>query len=151
MITYQLERWSDFVKDGEKLFPEHYAELARDQDEIKLDINHDLYVDADARGVGHIVTVRDNGSLVGYTILAVMPHLHYKSAGMMAMIDVYYLKPSHRKGGTGAKMIMFSEETLRAKGVKKIYFSTKVHQNNGPLLEAMGFTHSDDVYTKLLR
>ncbi len=150
MLTYQIERWADFVKDGRELFPEHYKELARDQDKIKLDINEDLYVDADARGIGHIVTVRDSGKLAGYTILGLMPHLHYKSAGLMAMIDVYYLMPKYRKGGTGAKMIMFAESTLRKKGVTKIYFSTKVHQNNGPLLEAMGFTHSDDVYTKVL-
>lgn len=150
MLTYQLERWAEFVRDGEKLFPEHYAELARDQHWIKLDINYDLYVDADARGIGHIATVRDSGDLVGYTILAVMPHLHYRSAGLMAMIDVYYLKPAYRKGGTGAKMILFAERTLREKGVKKIYFSTKVHMDNGPLLKALGFTHSDNVYTKLL-
>ena len=151
MLRYQLERWAEFVEDGKKLFPEHYAELARDQEHIKLDINEQLYVDADARGVGHIVTVRDERKLVGYAILAVMPHLHYKSAGPMAMIDVYYLKQAYRKGGTGAKMIMFAEKTLREKGVTKIYFSTKVHQNHGDLLKALGFTHSDDVYTKLLR
>ena len=69
-----------------------------------------------------IATVRDDGRFVGYTILAIMPHLHYKSAGLMAMIDVYYLKPEYRKGGTGAKMIMFAEKTLWEKGVKKIYF-----------------------------
>jgi N-acetylglutamate synthase-like GNAT family acetyltransferase len=145
-----VERWAEFVKDGRELFPEHYAELARDQERIKLDINEDLYVDADNRGIGHIATVRDEGKLVGYTILAVMPHLHYKSAGPMAMIDVYYLKPAYRKGGTGAKMIMFAESTLKAKGVTKIYFSTKVHLDNGKLLEALGFKFSDKVYTKLL-
>lgn len=109
-----------------------------------------MYVDADERGIGHIATVRDEGKLVGYAILAVMPHLHYKSAGPMAMIDVYYLKPAYRKGGTGAKMIMFAELTLKAKGVTKVYFSTKVHLDNGKLLEALGFKFSDKVYTKLL-
>jgi len=150
LIRFALERWADFVKDGEALFPEHYRELARDQDKIALDVNYALYEDADARGIGHIATVRDDGKLIGYTILAVMPHLHYKSAGPMAMIDVYYLKPEYRRGGIGAKMIMFAERTLREKGVKKIYFSTKTHLDNGPLLSALGFMHSDDVYTKLL-
>ena len=150
MITYQVERWAEFVKDGEQLFPCHYKELARDQDKIPLDINYDLYVDADARGIGHIATVRDDGKLAGYALLGVMPHLHYKSAGLMAMIDVYYLKPEYRVGGIGARLLMFVEITLREKGVRKIYFSTKVHQDHGKLLEALGFSFSDKVYTKIM-
>ena len=150
MIAFAVERWAQFVKDGVKLFPLHYAELARDQEVIKLDINHALYEDADARGIGQIATVRDDGKLVGYTILALMPHLHYKSAGLMAMIDVYYLLPNYRTGGLGAKMILYTLAKLRERNVRKVYWSHKVHLDLGPLLLALGFTHSDDVYTMLL-
>lgn len=149
-VTYQVEKWGDFVNDGEALFPSHYKELARDQEVIKLDINYALYEDAEKRGIGHIATVRADSKLVGYAILGVMPHLHYKSAGLMAMIDVYYLLPEYRRGGIGAKMILFTLETLKAKGVTKVYWSTKVHLDHGELLEAMGFRLSDKVYTKLL-
>lgn len=138
------------MKDGEALFPAHWRELSLNQDKIPLDINYDLYVNADSQGIGHIVTVRDAAKLCGYIILAIMPHLHYKSSGPMAMLDVYYLLPEYRTGGVGTKLIMYAETTLRARGVKKIYFSTKAHQDNSELLEALGFRLSDKVFTKLL-
>lgn len=150
MILYQVERWADFVVDGEKIFPEHYKELALDQSKIKLDVDYERYEKADADGNGLIVTARSDGKLIGYYIAMILPHLHYKSAGKMSYPDVYYILPEFRTGGVGAKLIMALEIALKAVGVVKIYQSCKVHQDHSALFEALGYKKSDIVLTKYI-
>jgi hypothetical protein len=79
-----------------------------------------------------------------------LTHLHYKDAGLMYYTDVYYLKPEHRRGGNGAKFMIAVQQILKFRGVVKLYMSTKVHQDNGPLFERLGMKLSDRVFTKML-
>jgi GNAT superfamily N-acetyltransferase len=148
---FAVESWPDFWRDAEgALIYRHYQELALHQGQIPLSPDVEKYEAADKLGMAHIVTVRHEGKLVGYFIAAIIGHLHYKNAGPMATTDIYYLSPEFRTGGIGLKMLLFLEESLKAKGVVKIYLSTKAHQDHGPLFEALGYQLSDRVFTKLV-
>jgi hypothetical protein len=147
---FAVEPWADFWRDAkDELIPKHYAELALNQGKIPLSPDIEKYEAAERMGMTHIVTVRSAGKLVGYFIAAIVGHLHYKDAGLMAQTDIYYLSPEFRKG-TGLKMFAFLEESLKAKGVVKIYLSTKAHQDHGELFGRLGYQLSDRVFTKLL-
>lgn len=150
VTTFQVEKIATFVPDAHLLFPLHYKELALDQDQIKFGFDAGRYLQFEQEGKLHIVTVRSDGRLVGYFIAVIVPHLHYKDAGLMAQTDMYYLLPEFRNG-TGVKMLIEVERTLRQKGVTKFFISCKVHQDHSELFEKMGFAKTDVVFAKLLK
>lgn len=150
MIKFQVEKWSDCVAEMREIWPEHWASLALNQDEIKLSCDEEKYEQGEAAGNLIIITARAEGVLVGYYYGMLLNHLHYKDAGLMCYTDVYYLKPEHRKGGAGAKFMLAIQQILKFRGVVKLYMSTKVHQDNGALFERLGMKLSDRVFTKLL-
>jgi len=150
-LTYQLERWAQFWQDCQPLITIHWKELALDQEWIPLGVNEERFASVDALDMLHILTVRDEGRLVGYFLAIVMPHMHYKDAGPMAFTDMYFIHPDYRIGGTGAKMLAEVERTLRARGVVKAYLSTKVHQDHSDLFEKMGWRFTDKAFTKSFR
>ena len=82
--------------------------------------------------------------------LSLIPHLHYKDAGIMASTDMYFMLPESRRGMTGFRFVEFIEKSLIARGCKKIYISCKVHQDLQAFWEALGYRFSDKMFTKLL-
>lgn len=148
MLTFQVERWADFWRDCQELTPIHWKEAALDQDKISLSIKPENYQICDESGILHIVTVRDGEKMVGYFVANVVVHPHYKEAGLMAFTDMYFVHPDYRKGGTGVKLILEVERTLKARGVVKAYISTKVHENKSAMLTGLGWKPSDLSFTK---
>jgi N-acetylglutamate synthase-like GNAT family acetyltransferase len=150
MITFQVERWPEFWRDCQELTPIHWAEAALDRDKIKLSIKPENYQVCDENGILHIVTARDRTKMVGYFVANVVIHPHYKEAGLMAFTDMYFIHPDYRRGGTGAKLLLEVERTLKERGVVKIYISTKVHENKSALLKALGYKPADLSFTKMI-
>lgn len=150
MLTFQAERWADCVAEMRPLWPEHWKELARDQETIQLACDEAKYEHGEAMGCLHIVTARADGELVGYYYGMLMNHLHYKDAGLMCYSDVYFLRPEFRRGANGARFLAAILDSLKARGVVKLYISTKAHQDHGRLFAHFGMKCSDRVFTKLL-
>jgi GNAT superfamily N-acetyltransferase len=149
-ISFQKESWKDLERDGQELFAMNFAELGLNKDKVFLAPNSSLFEEIDQKGVLHIITARKDGKLVGYHISALLPHMHYRDAGMMGYTDAYYVHPEHRKGGLGAKLLIEVERTLRERGATKFYISTKAHSDNSELFEALGYSFTDKVFTKML-
>lgn len=149
MIRFSIERWAEFYPDVQAIFPQHWRELALDQNEIPIDIDAEKYAGLDAAGVLLIVAARNEGKLVGYHLSFLMPHPHYKSSGPMGMTDMYYVLPEFRNGA-GFRLFAFWERELRKRGVKRAITSTKVHQDHSALFKALGWKHSDNTFVKLL-
>lgn len=148
-ITFQLERWAGFYANGQKLFYDHWRELALNQDEIPIDIDVEGYQRLEDLGILMILTARADGELIGYVLSFLMPHLHYKSSGPMCMTDMYYVRPEFRHG-VGALMFLRWERELKQRGIKKAITSTKVHQDHSQLFLKLGWTHSDNTFVKVL-
>ena len=115
----------------------------------------------------HVVTARDHevpstsgnfrelpgtsGKLVGYIVCFVMPHFHYKSSGLTALADMYYILHDYRKGGLGVRMFREMERGLKARNVIRAHMSCKVHEDHTKLFEGMGWTLTDYTFSKLLK
>lgn len=149
MLSYQAETLAIFKRDSGPLLPLHYEELALDKDRIKLGLKFDHYETLEKNKLLHIATVRDDGRLVGYFVSIVHIHPHYEHAGLMSASDMYYVLPEYRKG-TIAKLFLFVQGEMKKRGVVKLYWTHKVHLSQRRLFEALGFKHSDEVYTKCL-
>jgi len=147
--TFHVEAWSQFKRESAHLWPRHWEEIALDRDRIKLNIDYAQYDWLDAQGALHVVAARSDGSIIGYHLSIIRPHLHYADS-LSAFTDVYFVAPEFRKGRTGLKLFQFVEKTLKARGVQKMFTGTKLHHDMGRLFERLGWRETERLYTKVI-
>ena len=144
--TFQTESVEQFVLEATPLIYEHWQELGLDLD-LRGDPDFDKMAMLEKAGFWHVLTVRHNGALVGYLWALLTPHLHYRSSGLMLIVDAYYIKPEFRKG-MGLQLLKFMESFAYARGAIKIYLTCKVHKDQSKLFTALGYRLSDYAFTK---
>jgi hypothetical protein len=149
LISFQLEKWAGFYPDAKPLFDRHWRELALNQAEIPIDCDVERYQQMEDLGILLVLTARSGERLAGYLLSFLMPHLHYKSSGKMAITDMYFMLPEFRRG-TGAQLFLEWERVLRSRSIKLAMTSCKVHQDHSRLFTRLGWTHSDNTFVKLL-
>lgn len=148
MITYAVEDWFSVKDEMSHLWPDHWQEVAVNKDAIKLDPDFDTYATFANNGMLHIVVARRAGEIVGYHFSVVRPHLHYRQS-LSAFTDIYYIAPKHRTGRTPMRLFQFVEQTLKARGVQKMFTGTKLSLDAGPLFEHMAWTETERLYVKM--
>lgn len=148
--TYQVESFEKCRKDFEPFVMKHWNELGLTKEDVPIDFDWNRFFEQDRKGKLHTVTVRKDGQLVGYHIAFIGSHPHYKST-LHAMVDLYYLEPTLRRGKVGMKMFKFAEEELKQIGVKKIYTGCKVKLDHTRLFEFLGYEFSDKQFIKVLK
>jgi GNAT superfamily N-acetyltransferase len=149
-ITYQQESIASCKGEVEHLLYLHWEEIALNKEVIKLNPDWDAYYELEDTGSLKIFTARFDGELVGYFVVLCRKHLHYVDH-LFAFNDLIYLRKDHRKGFTGAKLMKFAEKCLREDGVSVVIVNTKRHKPFDSLLEWLGYKHTENIYSKLLR
>ena len=137
------------VCDAEPLLQEHWDEVALNKDKIKINPDWDAYYALEEQGKLKVFTARDGEKLVGYFVVFVSPHIHYKDH-LFAKNDLIYLAPSHRKGFTGIKLLKFAEGCLKADGVSVLVVNTKNHRPFHKIMQFLGFSPSETLYSKYI-
>lgn len=150
MITFKLEKFDEVFWDAQELFKQHWEEIALDKDFIPYSPNIDAYKALEAANILFVVTARQDGLLIGYYCGLIMPHLHY-STTLMQHSDVFFIAKTHRKGTTGIRLLREAEKYMKQRGVVKSYMMAKVaHKPAQAVLEYLGYTHVEKIYTKRL-
>jgi GNAT superfamily N-acetyltransferase len=149
MITYQVEQFEEVKHQIVEMAREHWREVEYYQDEIPLDIDLDKYQLMNDAGMIKIITVRNQSQLVGYIAMLIHLHPHHKNT-LYAMNDMFYILPEFRKGRTGIEIFKFTEEVMRAEGVKIMLLSCKAHLDKGTIFKRLGFIPAEISYSKLL-
>lgn len=150
-ITYQVESWAEYYPEVLPLWVLHWKEVALSHAQIPLDPDIERYQAFADAGQLHILSMRDQGKLVGYHVTICVGHLHYKGT-LHGLVDLYYVLPASRKGRAGIRLFQEAERALRARGVVKLQTATKIHAHldMSRLLEHLGYTQVEKVYAKLL-
>lgn len=149
-IKYQQESLVTCKKDAVQLLEKHWQEIALNKDVIKLNPDWEAYCFLEDCGHLKIFTARSDEILIGYFVVICRKHLHYVDH-VFAFNDVLYLDKDYRKGFTGAKLIKFAEKCLKEDGVSVLVVNTKRHKPFDSLLEWLGYKHTENIYTKLMR
>ena len=146
MTTFQVESVEEWASEAGQLIRDHWQELGLDLD---LEIAPDFAKMKAMEDVGmfKVVTVREDGVMVGYLLAVVSKHLHYRTSPLMLIVDAYYISPLCRTG-TGVKLIRFTETFAHRMGAIKIYFTCKVHRDHSKLFLALGYRLSDYAFTR---
>ena len=148
-ITYQTEKIIDIKDEIDPLIKLHWEEIALNKDKILLDPDWDKYFDLCDSDLLKTFTARLDGELIGYFVVMVYPHLHYKN-NLFAVNDVIYLKEEFRNTSTGYKLISFAENSLKNAGVDVLVLNTKVHKPFDNLCEKAGYKLTERIYSKYL-
>ena len=90
MIVIAKEEFSGVVVEAKELVEQHYKELTLNKEAMELFPNWDKYFALDADSSLVLITARDDGKLVGYSLFILSPHLHYKKQ-LVAYNDVLFL------------------------------------------------------------
>lgn len=150
MITWLVENWRDCWQEMRPLWPLHYREIAIHQDSIPLDPDLPEYMRMADSGSLCVVVGRQAGTIVGYHLSIIRPHLHYRST-LHAFTDIYYLAPELRGNREGAAMIEAVKLAWRERGVTKGFSAYKKDHPLGRLFAATGWEETETVVTILIK
>ena len=148
-MNYQQEFLATVKSDIRPLLERHWNDIAVNKDKVKLNPDWDAYHSLEQDGKLKIFTAREQGELVGYFVVIVHRNLHYKDH-LFASNDVIFLHPDHRKGRTGIKLVQFSEKCLKEDGVSVLAINTKVHKPFDKLMQFLGFSLVERIYSKYI-
>jgi len=149
VITYQQESLVTVKADIIPLLEKHWEEVALNKEKIKLNPDWDAYANLEDAGVLKIFTSREDGKLVGYFVVFVKSHIHYKDH-LFCYNDVIFVDEEYRKGFTSPRLIKFAEKCLKADGVEVMIVNTKRHKPFDSLLIWLGYKHIENLYSKVL-
>lgn len=150
LLTAQPEAFAPFLDEVKPYLPEHYKELALDQDKVPLSPQYDEYLRRDAAGMVMTVTLRSAGELVGYFIGMIAPGLHYSTC-LTLITDIYWLRPDMRGNGGGTLLFKAVEREAKRRGVQRMFVGYKLHSPAPkPLFEALGYQPVEEYFTAWL-
>jgi hypothetical protein len=146
-----IELYSEkLVEDIKPLLELHYQELTLNKEHIKLDPDWHKYSILAKNKSLVVITARDQGKLVGYSVFFITNHLHYQQ-NKMANNDVLFLHEDYRKGTTGIKLIKESEKALKDLGIIKILWHIKFAKDFRKILYRLGYHDEDAIVGKILK
>jgi GNAT superfamily N-acetyltransferase len=147
--VFAVESFAAFYADAANLLRLHWDEVAPHKELLTLNPDLDAYDRLEKLGMLCVVTARQASELIGYVLLTMHNHHHYKHV-KIATDDIHFLHPLQRKGSLGSRLIAAAEEEMKKRGVQLMAMRTKVASNHGRLFERRGYVAQDLIYTKRL-
>lgn len=144
MISFQIEPWATFISESEELINLHKNEIGDKNLVLNYDYKH--FATLELYGQLQVVTCRKDGKIIGYVVMMIKKHPHYDL--LCGFEDAYYLHPEERKGRVGIKLLRAAIELAKDRGVKRVFFHSKVKKDLKKLFSYLNFTHLDELWSK---
>lgn len=148
-VTYQVENWSDALKEMQGLWPLHWDEVATHKDSIPLAPDYGAYAYLESQGQMSLLVARCEGQMIGYHLTIVRAHLHYRQS-LSGYTDMYFIHPEHRKGMVGVRLFKEAEKALRARGVQRMFTGTKLSLDMSRIFERLGWKETERLFSKYI-
>jgi GNAT superfamily N-acetyltransferase len=88
----------------------------------------------------------DADELVGYAVAILGLHLHYRV--LYAQHDLLFVRPDHRRGTLGLRLMRAIETALKARGAKFVVWHAKPQSTFNMILVRTGYAVEETVYRK---
>jgi len=129
------------------LFEEHYEEIARNKQVMKLKPNWQLYDQMDATGWLYIYLAMQGDVCIGYSMNIMMYHLHYADL-RIAQNDVLFVKKEFRGGRLGLRLLKATEDHAKSEGCKLMLWHAKENTALDKLLPKLKYGVQEIMYSK---
>lgn len=147
-VVYAEERLRGVLAEIEAMIPEQWEEMAQGFEGMTYQPNWALYLAAEERGVGMLLTAREDEVLLGYFGFLVHPHLSAQ-AQLAATSTPYYVRKMHNnltRGLVLRSLIRESVKKLKSRGVSLISIRTHHWASAGKILESLRFKPFETSY-----
>ncbi len=143
-ITFDFVPLHTVVREIAPHVGTHYAQMTDGDDYGFPDIDWDSYLLASQAGLCRVVTVRDGGKLVGYSVYSFGRNLRYKEI-IEASSDGIFLEKEYR-GKLSSELLKRADQYLKALGIHETSYVLS-DERVGKLLARNGYTAKYKVWT----
>lgn len=139
-LVYQREEATPhWAADAMDQLRDHYEEVAKFKGTLKVNPDIGRYLELQRLDRLHLVTVRDDNQLRGYSIHFIFQHPHYQQV-KCAEDDLHYVVPPLRRMGVGKTLRRYALDGLRSRGVQFVTARMKVGHEHETHLRELGYT-----------
>tara|TARA_R100000234_G_C4983803_1_gene172261 strand:+ start:43 stop:552 length:510 start_codon:yes stop_codon:yes gene_type:complete len=143
----RLCTYDEFKVLGDPLFEEHYEEIARNKQVMKLKPNYQLYEALNSTGWLFIYVAMRDDVCIGYSMNIMMHHLHYADL-RIAQNDILFVKKEFRGGRLGLRLLKVTEDHARSEGCKLMLWHAKENTALAELLPKLKYGVQEIMYSK---
>ena len=131
------------------LFEEHYEEIARNKEVMKLKPDEKAYRNLEEANQIFILSAWQDDVLIGYSVNFVLNHPHYADL-LLAQNDLLYIKKEMRGSRAGLRLIKETETHATSLGCKLMLWHAKENTALGAILPRLKYGVQDIIYSKEL-
>jgi len=129
------------------LFEEHYEEIARNKEIMKLKPNWPMYYSLEEIGALFLHVATQGDEFIGYSINIVQHHLHYADLNY-CQNDVLFIKKEFRGGRIGLRLMKATENHAKSLGCKLMLWHCKPDTPLNEILPRLKYGVQDVIYSK---
>ena len=149
MIDITLATVDEMLAQANVLFEEHYEEIARNKQIMKLKPDEETYRQMEEMHRIFILSARQDDVLIGYSVNFVFNHLHYADL-KLAQNDLLYIKKEMRGSRAGLRLIKETETHATSLGCKLMLWHAKENTTLSAILPRLKYGVQDIIYSKEL-
>ena len=143
----RLCTYNEFCVIADPLFEEHYEEIARNKQIMKLKPNYHLYEALNSTGWLFIYVAMQDDVCIGYSMNIMMHHLHYADL-RIAQNDILFVKKEFRGGRLGLRLLKVTEDHARSEGCKLMLWHAKENTALAELLPKLKYGVQEIMYSR---
>ena len=148
-IDIRLATVDEMLAKASILFEEHYEEIARNKQIMKLKPDEKAYRNLEEANQIFILSAWQDDVLIGYSVNFVLNHPHYADL-VLAQNDLLYIKKEMRGGRAGLKLIRETETYATSLGCKLMLWHAKENTALSAILPRIKYGVQDIIYSKEL-
>ena len=149
MITIKLATVDEMLAQATVLFEEHYEEIARNKQIMKLKPDEKTYHQMEEMRKIFILSAWQDDVLIGYSVNFVTNHLHYADL-VIAQNDLLYITKEKRGSRAGLRLIKETENYAASLGCKLMLWHAKEDTALSAILPKIKYGVQDIIYSKEL-
>jgi hypothetical protein len=115
------------------------------------DYDFDSYVRMERADMFKAWAARCAGKPVGIVTYFIRHNKHYGVNWKVALHDMWYVDPQHRRGFVPTGLWCTAERGLKAMGVKSIMHGMNAKHDHAHILERAGYSKVETIYEKVLK
>jgi GNAT superfamily N-acetyltransferase len=147
--SIRLSTVVEMQKKAGALIRDHWAEIEQHKGRPDPEPDWLRYLALEKKGVLLLLAAFAGKAMIGYSVNAVVPDMHYAGRQCCAN-DGIYLAPEFRKRGIGNRLIHETEGMARKMGARRLTFHSNLGTGFQDLLGALGYFPAAVVYERSL-
>jgi predicted GNAT superfamily acetyltransferase len=148
-VEIRISTVAEMLRDAELLFQDHYDEVAKNKEVMKLKPDVKVYTALEKQDKLLILAAYIDNKMVGYSVNILSYHLHYADL-FYAHNDILFVVEEYRNSKVGLALIKKTEAFAKALDAKLLLWHAKEDTALDKLMPRLGYGVQDIIHSKEL-